>query len=56
MDGRTRSSTGRKGILGRLSASLLVHGNQGQWLARNKNEFVRIASKLALLGPKCGPT
>ena len=41
-----------KGMVGRLSASLLIHGNQGQWLARNKNEYIKIATNLAEKGKR----
>ena len=37
-----------KGMVGRLAASLLIHGNQSQWVARNKGEYIKIASDLAL--------
>ena len=41
-----------KGMVGRLAASLLIHGNQSQWVARNKGEYIKIASDLALQGPR----
>ena len=34
------------GMVGRLAASLLIHGNQKQWVARSKQEYIEIASKL----------
>ena len=40
------------GMVGRLSATLLIHGKQEQWLARDKNQYIEIASKLALKGPR----
>ena len=43
-----------RGMVGRLAASLLVHGGQGQWLARSEAEYVAIASRLAAAGPRHG--
>jgi predicted O-linked N-acetylglucosamine transferase (SPINDLY family) len=43
-----------RGMVGRLAASLLVHGGQGQWLARSEAEYVAIASRLAAAGPRQG--
>jgi predicted O-linked N-acetylglucosamine transferase (SPINDLY family) len=40
------------GMVGRLAASLLVHGNQSQWLAETEKEYVAIASQLAAAGPR----
>ena len=40
------------GMVGRLAASLLVHGNQSQWLAQTEKEYVAIASQLAAAGPR----
>jgi predicted O-linked N-acetylglucosamine transferase (SPINDLY family) len=40
------------GMVGRLAASLLVHGQQCQWLAANEDEYVEIARKLAAEGPR----
>jgi predicted O-linked N-acetylglucosamine transferase (SPINDLY family) len=40
------------GMVGRLAASLLVYGNQKQWLARSKDEYIKIASELASKGPR----
>ncbi|WP_390129397.1 hypothetical protein [Synechococcus sp. HIMB2401] len=41
-----------EGMVGRLAASLLTHGNQHQWVAQNKNEYIQIASDLARQGPR----
>jgi len=41
-----------RGMVGRLAASLLVHGGQGQWLARSQAHYVAIASQLAAAGPR----
>lgn len=40
------------GMVGRLAASLLVHGGQQQWLASTAEEYVEIASALARCGPR----
>jgi predicted O-linked N-acetylglucosamine transferase (SPINDLY family) len=40
------------GMVGRLAASLLVFGNQKQWLARSEDEYIKIASELASKGPR----
>ena len=32
------------GMVGRLAASLLIHGDQGNWVARDRNSYVNIAS------------
>ena len=40
------------GMVGRLSASLLIYGNQKQWLARDENQYIKIASNLANQGPR----
>ena len=36
-----------QGMVGRLAASLLVNGNQEQWVARDENEYIKIATDLA---------
>jgi predicted O-linked N-acetylglucosamine transferase (SPINDLY family) len=40
------------GMVGRLAASLLVHGGQQQWLASTAEQYVEIASALAHCGPR----
>ena len=40
------------GMVGRLAASLLIHGDQGNWVARDRNSYVNIASSLAKKGPR----
>ena len=40
------------GMVGRLAASLLVHGNQGQWVAQNEQDYIAIAQALAAKGPR----
>ena len=40
------------GMVGRLAASLLVHGNQGQWVAESEAQYVAIAQGLAAEGPR----
>ena len=41
-----------KGMVGRLAATLLIHGNQKQWVARDKDQYIKIASNLANQGPR----
>ena len=41
-----------KGMVGRLAASLLAYGNQEQWIAKDVDEYIKIASKLAHHGPR----
>ena len=41
-----------EGMVGRLAASLLIHGEHGDWVARNQNDYVAIASSLAHQGPR----
>ena len=41
-----------KGMVGRLAASLLVHGNQADWVARDSESYVAIASGLANAGKR----
>ena len=41
-----------QGMVGRLSASLLTYGNQKQWVARTKKQYIKIASGLANQGPR----
>ena len=43
-----------EGMVGRLAASLLIHGNQADWVARDTNNYVTIASVLAKKGPRDG--
>ncbi|MCP9775646.1 tetratricopeptide repeat protein [Cyanobium sp. WAJ14-Wanaka] len=38
------------GMVERLAASLLVHGNQPQWLAHSEAEYLQIAQELAAAG------
>ena len=40
------------GMVGRLAASLLVHGNQSNWVANDLHSYVKIASALAHEGPR----
>jgi len=40
------------GMVGRLAASLLVHGNQGQWVAHSEQHYIAIAQALAAAGPR----
>ena len=40
------------GMVGRLAASLLVHGGQADWVARDTTRYVAIASALADRGPR----
>ena len=42
------------GMVGRLAASLLIHGNKDKWVARTLNSYVEIASALANEGPRDG--
>ena len=37
-------------MVGRLAASLLVHGNQGNWIAQDLDGYVAIATQLAREG------
>ena len=41
-----------EGMVGRLAASLLIHGDQTDWVARNLDGYEAIASGLALQGPR----
>ena len=41
-----------KGMVGRLAASLLIHGNQAKWVGRNLDEYIDIARSLAKEGPR----
>ena len=41
-----------KGMVGRLAASLLIHGDQSVWVARDTNNYVEIATRLAKEGPR----
>ena len=41
-----------KGMVGQLAASLLFHGDQKQWIADNKEQYLKIASDLANKGPR----
>ena len=41
-----------EGMVGRLAASLLVHGNQADWVARDSDSYVAIASTLANAGKR----
>ena len=41
-----------RGMVGRLAASLLVHGHQGHWVAHSAQEYVAIAKTLAAEGPR----
>ena len=41
-----------KGMVGRLSASLLSHAGLKQWIAEDKDGYVKIAESLALQGPR----
>ena len=41
-----------KGMVGRLAASILIHGNQQQWVARSEEQYIQIASNLAQQGPR----
>ena len=43
-----------EGMVGRLAASLLIHGDQADWVARNLDHYVAIASSLAQQGPRDG--
>ena len=40
------------GMVGRLAASLLVHGDQASWVARDIESYVKISSALAQEGPR----
>jgi protein O-GlcNAc transferase len=40
------------GMVGRLSASILVHAGQPQWLAADAHAYVAIAAELAAQGPR----
>ena len=41
-----------KGMVGRLAASLLIHGNQTNLVSYTKEEFIRKATDLAMKGPR----
>ena len=41
-----------EGMVGRLAASLLIHGDQGDWVAQDLNHYVAIASALAKAGKR----
>ena len=41
-----------EGMVGRLAASLLIHGDQEDWVANSLNNYVEIASCLAQKGPR----
>ena len=41
-----------EGMVGRLAASLLHHGGLKQWIANSFDDYVAIAKKLALNGPR----
>ena len=41
-----------KGMVGRLSASLLIHGNKKEWVARDISQYIAIATELAQKGPR----
>ena len=41
-----------QGMVGRLSASLLVHGGCGDWLAGDNDGYVAVAKQLAQAGPR----
>ena len=43
-----------EGMVGRLASSLLIHGDKADWVARNTNDYVSIASSLAREGPRDG--
>jgi protein O-GlcNAc transferase len=43
------------GMVGRLAASVLRHGNQGQWVANSVANYVAIAQALAAEGPRSAP-
>ena len=43
-----------EGMVGRLATSLLIHGDQPDWVARNLDGYVAIASALAQQGPRDG--
>ena len=40
------------GMVGRLSASLLIHGGKSDWVARDLHGYVSIASAFANEGPR----
>ena len=40
------------GMVGRLSASLLIHGGKSDWVARDLDGYVSIASTIANEGPR----
>ena len=41
-----------EGMVGRLSASILVHGECAEWVAKDDDEYISIASKLAAEGQR----
>ena len=44
------------GMVGRLAATLLIHGNQEEWVARNEAEYINIAKALAEKGKRLSST
>ena len=44
------------GMVGRLAATLLIHGNQEEWVARNEVEYINIAKALAQKGKRLSST
>lgn len=41
-----------RGMVGRLAASLLVHGERPEWLARSQEQYISISTQLAAAGPR----
>ena len=41
-----------EGMVGRLAASLLIHGNQKKWVANNIVDYIKITRNLAKQGPR----